>query len=279
MGALLSTVQILSLDYPIPSLTEAVILAAAFVGGGLWATLLTMVIWRIYRSCPPAAPSPKLTASCRTLSVTSRPAARRPSATPTGKPTRAPTAERSARRSRRRGPPSWSRCAPAEPPAIARPSPSSAGNPEQIFGGLTALSDLLKRGATAYRSERTAYYAGCGRCCCSSGAADHRRPGRPSDRPCHQRDRRRRAKPAPTPPCRLLSTNHRAAEDRYTLAVPANLATEVDASEPTRCDRGSSARACQSELAVPALRHALRTAVTAAALAFTMSWFNPYEHR
>ena len=52
VGALLSTVQILSLDYPNPSLTEAGILAAAFVGGALWAILLTMVIWRIYPFLP-----------------------------------------------------------------------------------------------------------------------------------------------------------------------------------------------------------------------------------
>src|ERR1700712_2062631 len=43
LGALLATVQILSLDRGIPSLKEAGILAAAFIGGALWAILLTMV--------------------------------------------------------------------------------------------------------------------------------------------------------------------------------------------------------------------------------------------
>ena len=52
VGALLATVQILSLDRGNPSLTEAGILAAAFIGGALWAILLTMVIWRIYPFLP-----------------------------------------------------------------------------------------------------------------------------------------------------------------------------------------------------------------------------------
>jgi uncharacterized membrane protein YccC len=52
LGALLSTVQILSLDRGNPSMTEAGILAAAFIGGALWAILLTMVIWRIYPFLP-----------------------------------------------------------------------------------------------------------------------------------------------------------------------------------------------------------------------------------
>ncbi|HEY1413324.1 MAG TPA: FUSC family protein, partial [Rhodopila sp.] len=52
LGALLATVQILSLDRGIPDLTEAEILAVSFVGGALWAILLTMVLWRIYPFLP-----------------------------------------------------------------------------------------------------------------------------------------------------------------------------------------------------------------------------------
>src|SRR6201996_6286430 len=44
LGALLATVQILSLDRGI-SLTEAGDLVVAFIGGSMWAILLTMVIW------------------------------------------------------------------------------------------------------------------------------------------------------------------------------------------------------------------------------------------
>jgi len=52
LGALLSVVQILSLDRPLPDIAEAGLLAAAFIGGGLWATLLTMLIWRIHPYLP-----------------------------------------------------------------------------------------------------------------------------------------------------------------------------------------------------------------------------------
>jgi uncharacterized membrane protein len=52
LGALLATVQILSLDRAITSTAEAGILATAFIGGSLWAILLTMVIWRIYPFLP-----------------------------------------------------------------------------------------------------------------------------------------------------------------------------------------------------------------------------------
>ncbi|HQT79787.1 MAG TPA: FUSC family protein, partial [Rhodopila sp.] len=46
LGGVLSTVVILTLDRGEPSVHTALLLATAFVGGGLWATLLTMVIWR-----------------------------------------------------------------------------------------------------------------------------------------------------------------------------------------------------------------------------------------
>lgn len=52
LGALLATVQILSLDRGTPNVMEAAIVAAAFIGGALWAILLTLVLWRIYPFLP-----------------------------------------------------------------------------------------------------------------------------------------------------------------------------------------------------------------------------------
>ncbi|MBV9251150.1 MAG: hypothetical protein JO227_18100, partial [Acetobacteraceae bacterium] len=48
LGALLASVTILSLDYPLRDAQQAGALAGSFIGGGLWATLLTMVIWPVY---------------------------------------------------------------------------------------------------------------------------------------------------------------------------------------------------------------------------------------
>jgi uncharacterized membrane protein YccC len=52
VGALLSIVIVLSLDTALPNLATAGTLAAAFLGGGLWATLLTLVIWRLHPYLP-----------------------------------------------------------------------------------------------------------------------------------------------------------------------------------------------------------------------------------
>lgn len=51
MGVLLGVMLILSLDRG-AGLTQAGLLALFSIGGGLWATLLTMVIWRIYPDRP-----------------------------------------------------------------------------------------------------------------------------------------------------------------------------------------------------------------------------------
>ncbi len=51
LGVLLSFALILALDRPI-DLATAGALVAGFVGGGLWATLLTLVIWRVHPFLP-----------------------------------------------------------------------------------------------------------------------------------------------------------------------------------------------------------------------------------
>ncbi len=52
VGNLLGVVLVLSVDQPLPDFRSAAVLAGAFVGGGLWATLLTMVVWRIHPYLP-----------------------------------------------------------------------------------------------------------------------------------------------------------------------------------------------------------------------------------
>ena len=52
VGNLLGVVLVLSLDEPLPDLRTAATVAGAFVGGGLWATLLTMAVWRIHPYLP-----------------------------------------------------------------------------------------------------------------------------------------------------------------------------------------------------------------------------------
>jgi uncharacterized membrane protein YccC len=52
VGNLLNVVLVLALDRSFHTLRPALLLAAAFVGGSLWALLLTMVIWRLHPNLP-----------------------------------------------------------------------------------------------------------------------------------------------------------------------------------------------------------------------------------
>jgi uncharacterized membrane protein YccC len=54
VGILLGIMLVLALDRPLTGVAEAGTLAAAFIGGCLWATLLTLVIWRIRPYLPAA---------------------------------------------------------------------------------------------------------------------------------------------------------------------------------------------------------------------------------
>ena len=51
-GTLLSVVLILAFDRALPNLVVAGELAVSFIGGALWATLLTLVIWRVHPYMP-----------------------------------------------------------------------------------------------------------------------------------------------------------------------------------------------------------------------------------
>ncbi|MDE2516954.1 MAG: FUSC family protein [Rhodospirillales bacterium] len=48
VGTLLAVVLVLSLDVPLPGVAVAMQLGGWFLAGGLWATLLTLVIWRVH---------------------------------------------------------------------------------------------------------------------------------------------------------------------------------------------------------------------------------------
>ena len=52
LGVLLGVMLIISLDRAVPDVMQAGVMAAVFIGGGLWATLLTLVIWPIYPYMP-----------------------------------------------------------------------------------------------------------------------------------------------------------------------------------------------------------------------------------
>ena len=286
VGALLGAVQIFSLDRGNPSLTEAAGLAAAFIGGALWAILLTMVIWRIY----PFLPARRAVAEAyRQLSELVRDLhalVRAPALTDAdweaharihrGAARDAIEAARTAVMDTLR-----SRGAASNRAAQAVIRLETA---DQIFGSLIALSDLLEHGSTADRktAERTLRRMRpmlliLGRSMITDHPDVHRRVDRAIDAIVAES----LILPTDAPLQMVIDRITERLRIADTLAVPANLAPGVDtAGRPIpfwpQVTRPLSANLNSQS---PALRHALRTALTAApALAFTMAWFTPYDH-
>jgi uncharacterized membrane protein YccC len=286
VGGLLSVVQILSLDRGNPSLTEAAILAAAFIGGALWAILLTMVIWRIHPFLPArragAEAYRKLSELVRDLYTL----VQMPAISDAEWEAHARIHRRAARDAieaaqtavmdtlRSRGAAS-NRAA----QAIIRLETA-----EQIFGNLIALSDLLEH---ASRTERRV----------AERVLRRMRPvlltlarGMITDDPDAPR-RINRAIDGIAADLEDLEANTplRVVIDRITerlriahnMSVPANFSPGTDTAGRAVpfWQRLIPPLRANLDWRSPALRHALRTAVTAAGpLAFTMFWFTPYDH-
>ncbi len=286
LGALLSVVQILSLDRALPDLTEAAWLAAAFIGGGLWATLLTMVIWRVYPYLPArravAEAYRRLSYLVRDLHALTLSLAMTDAAW-----------EAHARIHRR---------AVREAIETARAvvldtlrSRGAASNraaqclirletADQIFGALIALSDLLEHGTAEDRAAVTPILRRLrplllilGRVIITDDPNAHSRIDRAIDGIT--------ASALSLPPDTAFPAVAQRITDRlriaHTLAVPANFAPGVDATGRPIPLRQRIIDPLRSNLnwQSPALRHALRIAVTAAApLTYTMIWFTPYDH-
>ena len=286
LGLLLAFALILALDRPLPDLATAGALAAGFIGGALWATLLTLVIWRVHPFLPArravaevyrrlAALAADLQA---VLSAGDRDAARW---------------EAHAREHRR-----------AVREAIetargvvldtmrTRGATSLRGGPslirleaaDQIFGALIALSEVAEPGSAL--EQRTALHLVrrlrplllvLARAAVTADAAPSQRIGRSIDAMAEEAA----ALPATD---RLRPIALRIVERlriAHTLALPENFLPGADPAgrraslvqrllEPVRANLAWRS---------PALRHALRSTVMATpALAFTMLWFNPFDH-
>jgi uncharacterized membrane protein YccC len=286
VGALLSTVQILSLDYGNPSLTNAGILAAAFIAGALWAILLTMVIWRVH----PFLPARRAIAEAyRQLSELVRDLHTLVQAeiiTDTEWETHARIHRRAAREAietartavlgtlRSRGAAS-NRAA----QAVIRLEAA-----DQIFGGLIALSDLLEHGSQTERqtSRRVLrrmrpVLLTLARGIITDDVDAHSRIDRAIDGIVADL----RTLPADTPLRAVIDRIAERLRIAHTLAVPANFVPGIDVEGRAIPLWARVIRPLRANLSwqSPALRHALRTAATAALpLAFTMAWFTPYDH-
>ena len=286
LGGLLATVQILSLDRGNPSLTDAAVLAGAFIGGAVWAILLTLVIWRIHPFLPARRAVAETYRQLSELVRDLRGLVRAPWITDAAWEAHARTHRRATREAieaartivmdtvRSRGAAS-NRAA----QAVIRLETA-----DQIFGGLIALSDLLEHSTPGERNlaERLLRRMRpvlliLGHVVVSDDPDAHGRIDRAID--TMGVDLRRL--PADSPLRGVFDQITERLHIARTLAVPANLSPGVDLAGQTMPLWQQVIRPLRANMSwqSPALRHALRTAVTAALpLAFTMYWFSPYDH-
>ncbi|HEY0182613.1 MAG TPA: FUSC family protein [Rhodopila sp.] len=286
VGVLLSTVQILSLDRGDPSLKHAAVNAAAFIGGALWAILLTMVIWRVYPFLPARRAVADAYRKLADLIGDLHMLIRAENVTEADWEAHARIHRGAAREAieaaqtivldtlRSRGAAS-NRAA----HAVIRLEAA-----EQIFGGLIALSDLLEHGSEVERAttERVLrrmrpVLLVLARAMITDDPDAHRRINRAIDGIVSDLGRL----PPGTPLRSLIERITDRLRIAYTLSVPANFTPGVDAEGRTIPFRQQIVGPLRANLdwQSPALRHAVRAAVAAAPpLAFTMAWFNPYDH-
>jgi len=286
LGALLATVQILALDRGNPSLTEAGILAAAFIGGALWAVLLTMVIWRIYPFLPARRAVAEAYRQLSELVRDLRGLVQAPYITDAAWEAHARIHRRSTREAIEAARTVVLDTIRARGAASNRAAQSviRLETADQIFGGLIAFSDLLEHGTAADRSiaERVLRRMRpvlliLGRVVVTDDPDAHRR----IDRAIASITAEMARLPADAPLRGVIDRITERLQIARTLAVPANIAPGVDPEGRPIPIWQRVIRPLRANLdwKSPALRHALRTAVTAAApLAFTMFWFTPYDH-
>ncbi len=286
LGGLVSTVLILALDRPLPDLATAAALAAGFAGGGLWATLLTLVLWPVY----PFQPARRAVAAAyRALAAL---AADLHAVLSAGNGDAARWAAH-AREHRR-----------AVRDAIeaargivfetlrARGAAGIRGGhslirleaADQMFGALIAFADLAEHGTglerrTALRLLRRLrpLLLVFGRAIIADNAALDPRIGRSIDAMAAESAALPETDPLRPIAMRLIERLRIA----HTLALPQNFLPGVDPAgrRAPLLQRVLQPVRANLDWRSPALRHAMRAAVVATpALAFTMLWFTPYDH-
>ncbi|HXT79636.1 MAG TPA: FUSC family protein [Acetobacteraceae bacterium] len=286
LGGLLSTVLILAVDRGLPSVTEAVVLAAVFAAGSLWAILLTMVIWRVHPYLPARRAVSAVYSALAGLTADLNGLLRAGVTDETAWEAHARKHRRTVRDA----------IEAARGVVVDTLRARGAGSnraiqglirletADQLFGTLIALSDLLENGTgierrTAERMLRRLrpLLLVLGRIILSDDPMAHRRIDRAIDAIAAEA----RPLPASDPLSPIAGRIVERLRIAHTLAVPANFVPGVDLGGKRLPLWQRIAGPVRANLTwrSPILRHALRIAVTAApALAFTMLWFSEYDH-
>ncbi len=290
LGGLLGVVIVLSLDRALPDLATAGAVAGAFLGGGLWATLLTLVIWRLHPYLPVRRAVAGIYGALGLLVADLLVLLRAGTLDDAAWEAHARAHRRAARAAIETARTVVLDTLRARGAASNRATQSlirlEAG--DQIFGALIALSELLEHADTAERAAVLPMLRRLrpllillGRVIVTDDPAASPRIGRAVD----ALEADRAALPADDALQSIIDRIIERLRIAQTLAVPANFAPGTD----TTGRRAPGGARLHARLIEPlranftwrsaALRHALRAALVAApALAFTMLWFTPYDH-
>ncbi|HME21225.1 MAG TPA: FUSC family protein [Acetobacteraceae bacterium] len=284
-GNLLCFALIFALDRPLPDLGAAATLAAGFLGGGLWATVLTLVIWQVH----PYLPARTAVAEVyrRLAELVADLYAMLSAGTDTAR------WDAHAREHRRavREAIEAARGVVFDTVRIRGDIGVRGGHSlirleaaDQMFGALIALSDLAEQGTGLERRAASRLLRRLapllqtlGRAILAENAARNPRIGRSIDAMAADAA----ALPATDPLRPLANRIIERLRIAHTLALPENFLPGVDAAgrRVPLLQRVFQPVQANFDWRSPALRHALRIAVVATpALAFTMVRFNQFDH-
>jgi uncharacterized membrane protein YccC len=285
VGALLCVVTVLSLDRALPDLASAAQLAGMFVAGGIWATVLTMGLWRLY----PYLPVRKAIAyAYESLALLTQDlhAVARSETSDAGWERHARAHRRTVREAIEAARTIVLETVRSRGPASGRAAQSiiRLEAADQLFGALIAVTDTLESAGREERAQAVRILRRLrpvllllGRAIVSDSAAANDKIGRSIAAIAAE------ALPAPAPaPLRhLAGAIVERLQIAHTLAVPGSFAPAAapDGRDAPLVGRISATLLANLNWRSLDFRHALRAAVAAVpAIAFTLIWFTPYDH-
>lgn len=285
-GNLLAVTLVLALDQPLPGLRTALVVAGAFLGGALWAALLTMIVWRMHPYLPArrAVSSVWIALARDAQDLRERLRAIAPHSRMWEEHARAQRrAVREAIEQARSALMDTARTRGAPAPRAAQMLIRLEAA-DQLFNALVALSDLLEQGRAEDRPYAERLLRRLRPIALVLGHAiqtDSAKPNRQVERAIGAMERDLASLPADAQLRRIGTVIAERLRVALTLNVPANYFPGA-----TGARRGGSLGArligpLKSNLTwnSVAFRHALRTAIVVApAIALTVIWHQPYEH-
>ncbi|HTZ77846.1 MAG TPA: FUSC family protein [Stellaceae bacterium] len=283
VGTLLCVVLVLSLDRTLPDLASAATLGGTFLAGGLWATLLTLGLWRLHPYLPARR---ALAGAYRSLALLTQ---------DLRAVIRAGTAdadwERHARAHRRtvREAIETARGAVLETvrsrgPASARAAQSviRLEAADQLFGALIALSELLETAGSRDRAIAARILRRLrpllrllARAMLTDRSDANEKIGRTIGAVAGDIEQLPAGSPLRAPTVAILERLRIA----QTLSIPENFVPATSGPSAPLWSRVRDPLLANLNWQSLAFRHSLRaTAVMAPALLFTLVWFTPYDH-